>query len=432
MRGDEDMAKTQLLKSLHRMLSREPYRRASGFIAAVSGGVDSMVMLDALLHMRSVHGAPVRVVHIHHGTGRFADVSEQTVRDYCARQQIPVDVVPYRHDGQGNFEYQAAIFRREALEARREEGWWILKAHHLDDQTETFFQALVRGSGATSPVGMRPQRDHTLRPLLSIDRSLILEHAALCAVPHVLDPDNFRESGFRTALRARVIPLLRDFHGSFEARLNGWLQDHADLTDTLSNEAEGLFKGGFKDGLLNRRVFRVSKPYLHPFIMKHFWRAINVPHPKREQADVILYHLTEDTLGALEIGASRLYLDDDALTLLPPTPERVTAKPDEEISWGEYTFLYKAVSPRAGALTLEPVGPMGKLVKEALRGARIPQRLRSRLPDWRMGRHRGGFWDLYLKPQTAPIQLIQQAGPPLSPFLDRLTKIGKSTATKLQ
>jgi len=368
--------------------------------------------------MAHVHRSPLRVVHVHHGTGRFADLSEAVVRRDCERRGLALRVLRFAWDGAGNFEYQAAAFRRRILAEERAAGEWILLAHHRGDQVETLLQTLVRGAGSATPLGMAPERDHRLRPFLNQDRGLLLEHAAARGVAHVLDASNYDTDNFRNALRHQVLPLLRARHGRFEERLAGWFDDHRRLVEGLAAEGRRLFERHYRAGLLARAVFSTQPSCLWDFILKFFWETQDLEKPKRAQNERLKAWLAADRCGAFDHGGGRLYCDIDGLVLAPRTPAGpVEAQLGDAVDWGPWRFVLQAREPSAAAAsyTLVPgPRPLGRPVRERLRLARVPLRFRQNIPTitWRQQ----GFpltalpGELLLRPLVGP-DLFALAGP---------------------
>jgi tRNA(Ile)-lysidine synthetase-like protein len=379
------MIKTPLMKAIRPRLAQPPFRGAAALILSVSGGMDSMVLLDLMQAMGHVHGAPLRVVHVDHGTGAFARCSHQLVTRYCRERELPLRVATFDWDGRGNFEYQAAGFRRQTLESERGAGEWIVLAHHLQDQSETWLQTLVRGVGGASRLGMSPNRDFRLRPFLDQDRELIVDHARRRHVPHTLDPSNFDDNLFRNALRHRVMPLLREFHGHFERRIGAWLDDQRNLNEALTEHGRQLCSQAFCNGILHRNVFAQNPDYLWDFILKEFWQAHQIPLPKHEQAHQLKIWLHTDRRAAFDHAGKQIYCDSDGIAVTPPPVRRShPMKPDDTIAWGPWLLRLipgKGITPAASLPSLEPVKRWNRRTREWFRRHRVPLRFRQHMPN---------------------------------------------------
>ncbi len=421
----DNRSKTPLMKKLRPRLGSSPYVGANGLLLAVSGGMDSMALLDAMIAMAHVHGAPLRALHVHHGTGPFADRSQALVERFCQANGVPLTVRRFEWNGAGNFEFEAAAFRRKALAQSRRDGEWILLAHHLQDQAETFFQSLTRGAGPTTPAGMSLQRGFFLRPLLDIDRALIADHARRRGTPHGLDPSNYDQAHFRNAVRHRVMPTLRSFHEGFEARLHHWLTDYQAQSRALADDAGAIFQRRCRDGVLSRAAFAEAKPYLWDFLLRFFWEAHELPNPKHGEHRLLKQWLAEGETGSFDHQGRRVYCDLDGLAVFPQPTERARqCRFSEEAPWGAWRFLLRlenlAEARQTGGYTLTPMRGAAKTVREHLRLVRAPLRIRANLPAFHFGGQSFHYYDLARLEKAGFLRISHTAGPELKPYFENL------------
>jgi len=175
---------------------------------ALSGGVDSVVLLHAL----SRH-IPLRAVHVHHGLSANADRWARFCRRLCNTLSIPLSVrrVRVRKTGKGleaaAREARYAVFAKLPVEA-------IALAHQLDDQAETVLMNLLRGAGRRGASGMPARRAFhgklLLRPLLEVPRDAIVAYARAHGLEWVEDESNAFEALTRNFIRRRIGPLLSE------------------------------------------------------------------------------------------------------------------------------------------------------------------------------------------------------------------------------
>jgi tRNA(Ile)-lysidine synthase len=184
-------------------------------VVALSGGADSAVAAWAAQDA----GEPVRAVHVHHGlpaSGRM-EVAAEAVAD---RLGIDLSVVRVGVPEGPSPEAQARAVRYRALEEHSDPGEWIITGHHGDDQAETVLGNLLRGSAGAGLAGIPVRYGRRLRPLLSIGRSDLREFAGLLGIPFRDDPANNDLAARRNVLRHEVIPdLERRFNPSLRAGL---------------------------------------------------------------------------------------------------------------------------------------------------------------------------------------------------------------------
>jgi tRNA(Ile)-lysidine synthase len=185
-------------------------------VVAWSGGLDSTVLLHALLARPAAQGdrLQLRAVHVDHGLQPAAS----GFRAFCVRTarrwRVPLTVlrvkVPLRPGD--SVEEAARQARRSALAAALRPGELLLTAQHADDQLETLLLALLRGAGPKGLGGMAAATPFAgtrlLRPLLGFGRAALAAYARTAQLEWVEDPTNTALRFDRNYLRARVLPPL--------------------------------------------------------------------------------------------------------------------------------------------------------------------------------------------------------------------------------
>jgi tRNA(Ile)-lysidine synthase len=185
--------------------------RGKRVAVALSGGVDSVVLLHQLLQVAPRRGYALSAVHVHHGLSPNAGSWARFCRELCRRWRVPLAVRRVRVARAGAGLEAAAREARRAVFARLPVDVVAL-AHHLDDQAETVLLNLLRGAGVRGASAMRAVERlgaRTLwRPLLGLPRSEILAYAREHALQWVEDESNRDDTQTRNFLRLRVGPLL--------------------------------------------------------------------------------------------------------------------------------------------------------------------------------------------------------------------------------
>ncbi|MCH5164579.1 MAG: tRNA lysidine(34) synthetase TilS, partial [Clostridiales bacterium] len=184
----------------------------SGRIAAmVSGGVDSMVMLDLLVR----GGADVFAVHVNHNIREEADFDCAFVEDYCKNKNIPFikysfDIPAMANESGRSIETEARIARRSVIDELIQSGKAdrAAVAHHMDDNAETILMHILRGSGVDGLKGIGDS-DKIIRPLLNYTRDDIKEYALNNNIRYVEDKTNYDSSYTRNFIRLEVLPLIK-------------------------------------------------------------------------------------------------------------------------------------------------------------------------------------------------------------------------------
>ena len=212
-------------------------------LCAVSGGLDSMCLLD---FMTRQPGFSVGAAHFNHCLrGAEADRDEAFVRDFCAKRRIPFvsgsgDTRSLAEREGLSTEEAARRLRYEFLNKAAEDGGYdaILTAHHADDNAETVLLNLVRGTGSAGLAGIPQVRGNICRPFLRITRSELAAYAAAHGVPHVEDSTNDDpDAAARNALRSSVMPVLRQINPKCVeniARTSAILREESDALESMA------------------------------------------------------------------------------------------------------------------------------------------------------------------------------------------------------
>jgi tRNA(Ile)-lysidine synthase len=208
------MSKISLVNRAAVALQDAGVARDECLLVAVSGGVDSMTLLDLLDRHRERLGLRLHVAHVHHGLrGRAADRDAAFVMAEAARRGLAASVCrldPAERRRGESVEMWARSARYACLDALAAQvrASRIAVAHTLDDQAETVLLHLLRGTGPRGLAGIPPMRHLILRPLLSVSRGDIEAYAAARGLAFRTDASNASKAHLRNRVRHDLLPLL--------------------------------------------------------------------------------------------------------------------------------------------------------------------------------------------------------------------------------
>ncbi len=201
-------------------------KAGGGVLVAVSGGVDSMVLLRVLHTLASERGWRLVVAHFNHrlrgaasdGDARFVQRAAQKLGLNCVVENG--DVRTLAHERSWSVEMAARELRHEFLArtAKRLGLNTVSLAHHADDQVELFFLRLLRGAGG-GLVGMRwrsaspvDKSVALIRPLLDQSKTALMEFARKEQIRFREDVSNESQDILRNRVRRELLPLLREHY----------------------------------------------------------------------------------------------------------------------------------------------------------------------------------------------------------------------------
>lgn len=235
-------------------LDRHPLPDGAVFIAAVSGGADSLSLLHALAELRDERAFTLRVTHVHHGMRAEADADVERLRTKCEELSVPLsvgraDVPGIAADGKISLEVAGRMARYQFFyETAAEFGAHaVCTGHTKDDQAETLLLRIVAGTGIEGLGGIAPSRlveppespapVWLWRPLINVTRA---ETVAFCAERGLVtleDPANADPRYPRNRVRHALLPLLeREFNPAIRDAL-ARLADLAREDETILEDA---------------------------------------------------------------------------------------------------------------------------------------------------------------------------------------------------
>lgn len=235
-----------------RALVQADVTEGSRLCCALSGGVDSRVLLHILTGLRARLSFRLTAVHVHHGLSPHADAWAAFCRELCAAAGVPLTVhrVDVARDDPAGLEAAARRARHRVLLAS--ECDWLVFGHHADDQAETVLFRLLRGAGVRGAAGMAEreapagQQPGRLRPLLDSRRAEIEAYAREHGLQWVEDESNEDRRYTRNDLRHRLLPAMEEgFPGAARtlARAAANFREASALLDELAAMDEAACGG---------------------------------------------------------------------------------------------------------------------------------------------------------------------------------------------
>lgn len=199
--------------------SKFPFLQKAKILIAVSGGLDSMVLLELLLLSK----LDLAVAHCNFQLRNAeSDGDEAFVKSYCSTHSIHgffqrFDTQQFAEDEKLSIQVAARKLRYEWFyELLKKENFdFVLTAHHLDDQLETFLINFSRGTGLDGLCGIPSLNDKIVRPLLIFSRAEIETFANENQLKWREDSSNSSDKYLRNKIRHQLVPLLKELNPSF-------------------------------------------------------------------------------------------------------------------------------------------------------------------------------------------------------------------------
>jgi len=286
---------------------------------ALSGGLDSMVLLDALVRASAARAIIVSAVHVDHGIAP----DSHTWSDFCAAQ-CALRGVPFSshrlelREQRANLE---ALARRERYtRLSRVDAEVVALAHHADDQAETVLLQLLRGAGPRGlaamprlqPARLQPHVPALLRPFLALRRATLEDYARARALTWIDDPSNEDRHHRRNLIRHDIAPRLASAFPGYPETLRRGAEIQSEASDLLDALARIDAGGALPVELECTRLAALDAPRARN-LLRWYLRSKGLRTPSRAQLDDMLRQLrnarpdarTTLTLDGAEIGVYR-------------------------------------------------------------------------------------------------------------------------------
>ncbi|MQP24357.1 tRNA lysidine(34) synthetase TilS [Flavobacterium sp. LMO8] len=275
-----------LIKFTKHIQSHFSFLQRDKFYIAVSGGIDSMVLLHLFQHFQFSFG----VLHCNFKLrGEESDADMRFIHDYCEENNIQLRI--------GFFETEMiAKELKESIQvtARKLRYNWfyeqmvendvqfVATAHHLDDSLETFLINLSRGTGIDGLTGIPEINDQIIRPLLPFSREEIEQYAKVNNIQWREDASNATTKYLRNKLRHDVVPILKEINPEF---LSSFQKTISHLNDTkgMADDASYIVYKEVATEIEDTINFDLNKllqipnykTYLHSFLKQYDFTAWN-------------------------------------------------------------------------------------------------------------------------------------------------------------
>lgn len=216
-------------------------------ILAISGGVDSMVLLHRFMLFCQSHSNMKGIVaHVNHQLRQESHEEEQFLKEWCKRHGFPFYVKRWEvpdsfsngmEEAARKFRYQFFAEMMQDMQAK-----WLMTAHHVNDQAETMLMKMVRGTTLQAMKGIVEKRPFSngwvIRPLLGETKSSIRDYAKHHQVDYVEDASNVNKDYQRNRYRLDILPLLAQENRNFPYHFLELSKQIADLIEVAQPTIE--------------------------------------------------------------------------------------------------------------------------------------------------------------------------------------------------
>jgi tRNA(Ile)-lysidine synthase len=267
-------------------------------IVALSGGIDSMTLLEALSELSDSLAISLAIAHLDHQMRPDSGQDAEFVRRVAQQRGLPVliesiNVPSYIAKQHCSPEAGARLMRYRFLEraAKQLKANVIALGHTRDDQIETFLMRLIRGSGTAGLSGIPAVRPPFIRPLIDCTRQEILAFAQKRRLAYREDPTNSQLDFLRNRVRHELLPLLTQYNPNIRSILWRTQQRQSQIDRYLESLAQNLLEKAIvqaqaRNLLLDKRPFKGK-----PEILKLYALRVALRHVRGDLQGIDAIHL---------------------------------------------------------------------------------------------------------------------------------------------
>ena len=315
------MIKNELLSRLRTcIVENQLFTFDQQIIVGLSGGADSVALLRLLLLLK------IDCVAVHcnfHLRGKESDRDEAFVCKLCQEQNIPLyithfDTMNFAHENKISIEMAARQLRYDYFEnlCNKLNINAIAVAHHRDDNVETLFLNLIRGSGIKGLTGIQYKNGKIVRPLLDVSRKELVDFLSELKQLYVTDSTNFEDVAVRNKIRLNVLPLLREINPSLDESLHNTIKR---LQDTYSLYTSSINEAAKR--VMKANIIEIEKLLKEPGSKTLLFELLSSYGFNSAQVDDIYEHLTGNP-GYIYISKEWSLLRDRGKLILNPKTEK--------------------------------------------------------------------------------------------------------------
>lgn len=306
---------------------------------ALSGGVDSVVLLHVLSKLSAEIPFSLTAVHVNHGISRNAPLWSQFCSDLCHSYGIPIDIANLNLRKEPGVSLEALAREERYRIFSRTQADCVVLAHHLDDQAETLLLQLLRGAGIKGLSGMpwiRKQPDvaapQLLRPFLEVTRDQIEAYARQHRLNWIYDESNDSVTYNRNFLRHEILPVLKKRYpgyGKTLLRTSRHLSEASQLLDELAEIDSANCLSGGKLAIDKLRLLSFSRA---KNLLRYTLSQQNLPLPSAVKLEDILKQLLSSSAdsqihirfgdAAIRCFKGLVHIFPEEVTLQAPRPSQ--------------------------------------------------------------------------------------------------------------
>lgn len=249
-------------KVLNFLRNEGALRHRDTVVIGVSGGPDSMALLDMMLKLKDELDLILVIAHVNHNVREESKYEEEYLREYSKLKGIHFECMKIENYGDDNFHNEARTIRYNFFDkvCKEYNARILMTAHHGDDLIETVLMRIVRGSTLKGYSGFSKiinKEDYTiLRPLISATKDELVEYCEDNKITYFVDKSNTKDVYTRNRYRKYVLPFLKEEEPCVHEKFIKFSETLIEYNDYIDREVNLVINKVFKSGVLDISKFK--------------------------------------------------------------------------------------------------------------------------------------------------------------------------------
>lgn len=245
----------------------------STLVIGLSGGPDSMALLNMLLELRKKIDIKLVAAHVNHNVRKVSSKEKLFVEEYCKKKNVLFESMIIEKYGDDNFENEARSIRYKFFNSIIEKynANFLLTAHHGDDLMETILMRLSRGSTLKGYSGFSEIVDKgnymIIRPLIIFTKAQIEEYDKKNKIPYVIDKTNFLTIHTRNRYRKSMLPFLKKEDPNVNLKFLKFSKILEEYNSFIDSQVSKIFSKVYKNSELDIEKYLELEPLLQDKII---------------------------------------------------------------------------------------------------------------------------------------------------------------------
>lgn len=266
------------------------YSPGDKVLLGISGGRDSMVMLDIMYKLKDILKIEIGVAHFNHSLRKEADSEEEFVKNETLKRKLPFyskkeDVKGYAKEHKIGIEEAARTLRYSYFKRILEKENYnkIAIAHYSRDLSETVVYRLIKGTGIYGIGGLLPINENVTRPILILNFENLEKYVTINNVNYVIDQSNFDTKYTRNKIRHKILPYFKEINEEYENAIFRF----AEITWEYRQFVENIFNYRVEIDK-NKHILFLKNDFIDNEILRLVFLKLNKLPPSKEETEKLL------------------------------------------------------------------------------------------------------------------------------------------------